>query len=146
VDVNRSGPHALVRLDIRVAARPENVSAVRRAIETLDLPETLIDDAKLLVSELVTNSIRHAGLGPGEYIQITVTSSGRLLRVIVQDRTRHLAPSSVVGAIRPSPGAESGWGLYLVDRIASRWGTSLGRRAGYWFELNPRPGPLWASP
>src|SRR2546428_2395399 len=60
VDVNRSRPHALVRLDIRVAARPENVSAVRRAIETLDLPETLIDDAKLLVSELVTNSIRHA--------------------------------------------------------------------------------------
>jgi len=141
VDVNRSHPRALVRLDFRVAARPENVSAVRRAIEALEIPDSLIDDSKLLVSELVTNSIRHAELRPGEYIQITVTWSGKLLRVMVQDRPRDLASSSVVGAIRPSPGAESGWGLYLVDRIASRWGTSFGRPARYWFELEPAPGP-----
>jgi anti-sigma regulatory factor (Ser/Thr protein kinase) len=132
-------PQALARLDLRVASRPESVSAVRRDIEAMDLPATLIADAKLLVSELVTNSIRHAGLGPDDDIRIAVRWSGRVLRVIVWDRTADLALSPVAGAFRPSPGADSGWGLFLVDRIASRWGTSLDRRAGYWFELELEP-------
>ena len=134
-------PQALVRLDLRVTARPENVFVVRRAIEALDMPDRLIEDAKLLASELVTNSIRHAGLGPQDFIEIAVSWSGRVLRVIVWDRTTDLALSPVVGQFRPSPGVDSGWGLYLVDRIASRWGTSLDRRAGYWFELEPAPEP-----
>jgi hypothetical protein len=49
-----------------------------------------------------------------------------------------VGPAAVSGSIRPAPGAESGWGLYLVDRLASRWGTSAG---GYWFELgHEQPG------
>jgi anti-sigma regulatory factor (Ser/Thr protein kinase) len=132
-------PRVLARLDLRVASRPESVSAVRRDIEAMDLPVLLIEDAKLLVSELVTNSIRHAGLGPDDDIRIAVRWSGRVLRVIVWDRTTDIALSPVVGAFRPSPGADSGWGLFLVDRIASRWGTSLDRRAGYWFELELEP-------
>jgi len=105
------------------------------------MPAALLEDAKLLASELMTNSIRHSGLGTDELVHVTANWTGRVLRVIVQDRTGYPAPSPVVGAIRPSPGAESGWGLYLVDRIASRWGTSLDGGAGYWFELEPAPGP-----
>ena len=134
-------PQALVRLDLRVAARPENVLVVRRAIEALDMPGTLIEDARLLASELVTNSIRHAGLGPEDDIVIAVSWSGRVLRAIVCDRTIDATLSPVAGAFRPPPGAESGWGLFLVDHIASRWGTSLDRRAGYWLELEPAPQP-----
>ena len=141
VERGMGSPQALVRLDLRVTARPENVFVVRRAIEALDMPDRLIEDAKLLASELVTNSIRHAGLGPQDFIQIAVSWTARVLRVIVWDRTTDLALSPVVGAFRPTPGADSGWGLYLVDRIASRWGTSLDRRAGYWFELEPAPEP-----
>src|SRR5438445_6611614 len=98
-------PQALVRLDLRVAARRANVLVVRRAIEALDMPDTLIEDAKLLASELVTNSIRHAGLGPQDFIEIAVSWSRRVLRVIVWDRTTDLALSPVVGAFRPTPGA-----------------------------------------
>ena len=134
-------PQPGLRLDLRVKARAENVSAVRRAIEALDLAPALIEDAKLLVSELVTNSIRHAGLGPEDDIVIAVSWSGRVLRVIVWDRTIDATLSPVAGAFRPPPGAESGWGLFLVDHIASRWGTSLDRRAGYWLELEPAPQP-----
>src|SRR2546427_5486245 len=105
-------PQPGLRLDLRVKARAENVSAVRRAIEALDLPTTLIEDAKLLVSELVTNSIRHAGLGPEDDIVIAVSWSGRVLRVIVWDRTIDATLSPVAGAFRPPPGAESGWGLF----------------------------------
>jgi anti-sigma regulatory factor (Ser/Thr protein kinase) len=135
MDGGMPSPKVLVRSDLRLPARPESAAAARRAIEALDMPDTLIADAKLLVSELVTNSVRHAGLGPEDYIQVTIRWSGSRLRVIVWDRTTDLALSPVVGQFRPAPGTDSGWGLFLVDRIAGRWGTSLDRRAGYWFEL-----------
>ena len=91
-----------------------------------------LDDVRLLVSELVTNSIRHAGLAPNDQIRVTAEWSGTRLRVDVFDRAGVPVPHEVSGAIRPFPGAESGWGLYLVDRLAARWGRGRGR---YWFEL-----------
>jgi anti-sigma regulatory factor (Ser/Thr protein kinase) len=101
------------------------------------LPRPLADEALLLVSELVTNGVRHAGLGPGERIRLSADWSGTRLRVHVRDRARAGRPAAQVsGSIRPAPGAASGWGLYLVDRLAARWGTSAD---GYWFELHPGP-------
>ena len=83
----------------------------------------------------MTNSVRHAGLGPDQLIRITADWSGTRLRY-----TSATAPagSSRRGSQSPSPppGAESGWGLYLVDRLARRWGTSAD---GYWFELRADP-------
>jgi anti-sigma regulatory factor (Ser/Thr protein kinase) len=92
------------------------------------------------VSELVSNSVRHAGLSPDELIRVTAHWSGTRLRVHVGDRRLGARPPKVSGSIRPAPGAESGWGLYLVEHFTSRWGTSA---SGYWFELQqelPRPG------
>ena len=114
------------RLDLLVPAVPESVSEVRHVIETLGLSPTLLEAARLLVSELVTNSVRHSGLGPDEQVRVTV-----------RDRPTP-ASSPVAGTIRPAPGAESGWGLYLVDQLASRWGTASGEEGGYWFELETR--------
>lgn len=117
---------------MRVPAAPGMVSQVRRAIKDLGLPSPLLDDALLLVNELVTNSIRHSGLGPEDQVRVRADWSGTRLRIDVYDRAGAPAPSRVAGSIRPPPGAASGWGLYLVDRLASRWGTGPGR---YWFEL-----------
>jgi anti-sigma regulatory factor (Ser/Thr protein kinase) len=129
-------PDRARRLDLCVEARPENVSRVRRALERLDIPMALMDDAKLLATELVTNSIPHSGLRPDQVVHLTAHWSGRTLRVIVRDRANGAGPPAVAGSIRPSPGAESGWGLFFfLDRIATRWGTD--GRAGYWFELDP---------
>ena len=139
MDSDMQDAQVLVRLDLQLAARPESVSVARRALEAMQGPAILIADAQLLVSELVTNSIRHAGLGPEDYIQVTIRWSGRVLRVIVWDRATDVALSPVVGEFRPAPGTDSGWGLFLVDRVARRWGTSLDRRAGYWFELELDP-------
>src|SRR5437763_15185178 len=86
MDGGTPSPKDLVRSDLRLAARPESAAAARRAIEALDMPDTLTADASLLVSELVTNSVRHSGLGPEDYIQLTIRWSGSRLRVIVWDR------------------------------------------------------------
>jgi anti-sigma regulatory factor (Ser/Thr protein kinase) len=108
----------------------------RGALRELGLPLPLADDAQLAVSELVTNSVRHAGLAPDDRIRVTVDWSGARLKVHVRDGRRSLGPAVVSGSMRPAPGAESGWGLYLVDRVASRWGTTTD---GYWFELHQDP-------
>jgi anti-sigma regulatory factor (Ser/Thr protein kinase) len=121
------------RLDLRVKASSESLTHVRRSLESLAIPPELLDDAKVLVSELVGNSVRHSGLRADEFVRVIAEWSGVRLRVAVHDRPRDPASPPVVGAIRPRPGAESGWGLFIVDRLASRWGTDS---AGYWFELD----------
>lgn len=132
---NGASPEArsIVRLNIRVPARSESLAEVRRSLGSLAIPPELLDDARVLVSELVGNSIRHSGLQADEYVRIEADWSGVRLRVTVHDRPRPASPAPVAGSIRPRPGAASGWGLFLVDRLASRWGTD---EAGYWFELD----------
>jgi anti-sigma regulatory factor (Ser/Thr protein kinase) len=99
----------------------------------------LLQDAKLLATELVSNSILHADLDPGGVIEVTAVRSRNGLRVTVRDEGSASVPDHVVaGSIRPSPSGRSGWGLYLVDKLASRWGTNVGGRVGFWFELEER--------
>jgi anti-sigma regulatory factor (Ser/Thr protein kinase) len=123
---------------VSVRLRPTRTAAeqARRALRQLPLPSPLADEAQLLVTELVTNSVRHAGLSPYDRIHLTADWSGTWLRVDVRDRAGAGAASAATGSNRPSPGAESGWGLYLVDRLASRWGSTAD---GYWFELRCEP-------
>ena len=136
----QTAPEALRRLDFRLRATRTAPLRARRALSQLRLPLPLAFDAQLLVSELVSNSVRHAGLGRDDLIRVTAHWSGDRLMVHVRDGGRPRRASPVAGSIRPAPGAESGWGLYLVDRLASGWGTTAG---GYWFELRhdqPHPG------
>jgi anti-sigma regulatory factor (Ser/Thr protein kinase) len=135
VDANGVSPGAEPRwrLDLRVSARSGSLAEVRRSFGSLAIPPEVLDDAKVLVSELVGNSIRHSGLEADEYVQITAEWSGARLRVAVHDRPHRSTPLPVAGTIRPRPGAESGWGLFIVDRLASRWGAD---KAGYWFEID----------
>jgi anti-sigma regulatory factor (Ser/Thr protein kinase) len=132
--------HEPPTLRFELPATPEILGAVRVALGTLDLSEDLLDDARLLTSELISNSIQHAGLGPCDVIEMIAVRSGSTLRVIVRDGGDGRLPDHVVsGSIRPSPSGRSGWGLYLVDKLAARWGTNVGGRRGFWFELEQTP-------
>jgi anti-sigma regulatory factor (Ser/Thr protein kinase) len=135
----QTAPDAPRRLNASVRATRKAAWQARHALRQLALPRPLGDHAELLVSELVTNSVRHGGLSPDEVVRITADWSGTRLRVTVR-AGRGALPPAVAGSVPPAPGAESGWGLYLVNRLASRWGTAAG---GSWFELRdepPRPG------
>ncbi|MFC8833348.1 ATP-binding protein [Streptomyces griseoincarnatus] len=82
--------------------------------------EALVDDATLIVSELVTNAIQH---GDGDQITMTMTVRGGVLRLAVHGET----PGRPVACNAPDD-AERGRGLFLVDCLASayggKWGTS----------------------
>jgi anti-sigma regulatory factor (Ser/Thr protein kinase) len=136
----QAAPDLPRRLEVRIPATHQAPATARRVLSTLALPRPLAFDAQVAVSELVSNSVRHAGLSPDDLIRVTADWSGARLWVHVRDRRRGTRPTGVSGSIRPAPGAESGWGLYLVEQCTSRWGTSA---SGYWFELQqqpPRPG------
>jgi anti-sigma regulatory factor (Ser/Thr protein kinase) len=115
--------------------------AVKRARDAMDrfrgqLSDLTIQDARLLISELVTNSLRHASLQPDQPIEITFDVDGRRLHVEVVDHGSGFAPGpSALTTVRGS-----GWGLVLVARLATTWGTSSNGDTRVWFELeSPEP-------
>ncbi len=58
----------VAEIDVRLAPDPEVVTTARHALDQLAdlLPPEKLEDVRLVVSELVTNSIRHAGLSPDD--------------------------------------------------------------------------------
>jgi anti-sigma regulatory factor (Ser/Thr protein kinase) len=87
----------------------------------------------LLVTELVTNAVLHAG-APGSPVLLRVTVAAQHLRVEVHDR----GPGFEMHKPKPR-GSSGGYGLFLVERMSDRWGVSREGDTYVWFELD-RPG------
>jgi anti-sigma regulatory factor (Ser/Thr protein kinase) len=128
--------------DNRIPAIPlpqsGNAAGIARAFverQTSELPPDLVDDALLLVSELVTNAVRHGR--PDIRLEVSVSPPG--IEVAVRDGGEDLPQMSS----QPTPGtAESGRGLRIVDAVASAWGViadSPPPGKVVWFELHPPP-------
>lgn len=121
-------------LDVVLTEGVESGAAARRAMLARDdtLPTAVRDDVLLLVSELVSNAVRHAGAGPEQPLRVELRREAQRVSVAVADKGPGFAR-------RPTPSRmnrSGGWGLYLVDQIADRWGierTSSGSRV--WFEI-----------
>jgi anti-sigma regulatory factor (Ser/Thr protein kinase) len=96
------------------------------------VPASARGDILLLVSELVTNAVRHAGVGPDQSVRVQLERWPRRVRVEVA----HNGHGFEHQPVPPPSGSTGGWGLVLVDRIADRWGitTETGRTC-VWFEL-----------
>ncbi|MGH2808182.1 MAG: ATP-binding protein, partial [Actinomycetota bacterium] len=110
----------------------------RRSLNALTgaLDPDTFDDVRLLVTELVTNSVRHADLADGEGIHLRVTTSDHVVRVEVMDHGRGFEPRD-----RDAPLTQaSGWGLYLVDKLADRWGVDGDDDTCVWFEIDAAKG------
>ena len=90
----------------------------------------LARDAELLTSEIVSNSVRHAGLETSDLIGMDVDLTVEHMRVSVSDG----GPGFAIE--RPRPRDTGGWGLVLVDRISSRWGIVGDGPTIVWFELD----------
>src|SRR6266540_4407862 len=110
---------------------PFNLAKVRRWLRGL-LPDVLaeaVDDASLVLTELVTNAMAHArGVVA---IRASRPDAGRILRLEIDDRTWRLGP-------RPAadPGRRGGRGLLLVENLCLRWGVLPGLRGKtIWAEL-----------
>ena len=123
-------------LDITVAADPMAACEARRALAERGLVDADREPAlMLLVSELVTNSVRHAGLTEEERIRLRARSDDACAYVEVCDPGRsERVPDrrrASIDALEPG-----GLGLVLVDEMADRWGVACGEdQTCVWFEL-----------
>jgi anti-sigma regulatory factor (Ser/Thr protein kinase) len=129
--VTSRGEKQSVGVRLCLAANTAAPSEARRAIDDLqaDLGDSLAENVRLLVSELVTNSIRHSGAPADRPIEFALQASPEVVRIDVQDRGSWRQPA-------PDPDGTSGWGLYLVDRLADRWGVEHGEGTRAWFEID----------
>jgi signal transduction histidine kinase len=120
-------------IDVMVPPRLDSLSAARSRLGALPEPEEPEgrSDLDLLVTELLTNSVQHAGLGEGELIGLRVSEVPPMLRVEVSDPGRGFRPR----VRQPPPGSPNGRGLLLVHRLASRWGVRGEGGACVWFEI-----------
>jgi serine phosphatase RsbU (regulator of sigma subunit)/anti-sigma regulatory factor (Ser/Thr protein kinase) len=113
-------------------------SFTRGALRAWGLPDAVVDDAVLLVSELVANAVQHAGTELEVHVRLAPeTSPG----VEIQVTDQH--PARALPATTTSPGnadAERGRGLLLPSALASVWGVTYTAAAKtVWFRL-PVPG------
>ncbi|MGH2949849.1 MAG: ATP-binding protein [Solirubrobacteraceae bacterium] len=123
-----------MRLERVLNASPEAAAEARHALDALAtrLPDGQVHDLRLLVSEVVTNAVRHANLAAGDVIRLVVDLADHALRVEVHDPGGGFVPS----APTPDPARPSGWGLYLVAELADRWGVDSDEVTLVWFELD----------
>jgi anti-sigma regulatory factor (Ser/Thr protein kinase) len=122
------------QISIMFDAGPSAASAARNALLALDgrVDSELLNDIRLLVSELVTNSIRHSEIGVEDRVTLDVAVTENVIRVEVADSGKGFEPAPRE-ADQTRPG---GWGLYLVDRIADRWGVACNNLTRVWFEID----------
>ena len=117
-----------------ISRDPTAPSEARRAIERLEdtIAPDVVPDVKLLVSELITNSVKYGGQGA---VTLKVeTDDPRRLRVEVIDQGVGFVPVA-----RDRPATEvGGWGLHLVQTLSNRWGVYEGS-THVWFEIDRRP-------
>ena len=113
------------------AKAPAAARRLCRCVENLADREVL-ESLELLVTELVTNTVRHAGLGQDGFVELEIHVFPDEVRVEVRDPGRGFDPDVV--RRRPEVRGD-GWGLYLVDQIAERWGVHQDEFQRVWFEL-----------
>jgi len=125
-------------MTLRLAATVESVRAARHAVDALDLlsdHDEAAFNTRLLVTELVGNSVRHAGLDAADIITLDLELRPDAVRVEVRDPGPGFSAPSFAD---DPPMGTSGRGLYLVDALADRWGVNRSRdnQARVWFEID----------
>ncbi len=122
--------------EVQLTGGPGAPAEARRALRDRlrdRVPRRLVEDAGLLVSELVTNSVMHGRVGAGARVDLRLGVNDRRVRIEVRDPGRGFAAAGAeAGADDPG-----GYGLYLVTQLADAWGIAAeGDPTTVWFELN----------
>jgi anti-sigma regulatory factor (Ser/Thr protein kinase) len=119
-------------MSFELAGGPYAVTAARLALADLDshLDPAVAFDIRLLVSELVTNSVQHAQVAAEESIVLVLDMDDEAVRVEVRDDGPGFEPPNAP----PPDDADAGWGLFLVEQLADDWGVA-GDRKGVWFQI-----------
>jgi len=121
-------------LHMKVLARAESAEEVRAVLRGWlagQVEEQEMGDVELVATELVTNSVRHAGLAARDVLRVRASALGDdVLHIEVEDDgraglPRRRVPDAVAGGI----------GLNLVEALSLDWGVRRGDHTTVWVEL-----------
>jgi anti-sigma regulatory factor (Ser/Thr protein kinase) len=120
-----------VKIQRDIATGPKASAEARRLVGSLaeHVPAPVLDDVRLVASELVGNSVQHAGNPPGHPIAVTIDVAADRVRLEVVDRSVFDPTPETGGELR-----DIKFGLRIVDRIAHAWG-----------RIDPPEGGIWAE-
>jgi anti-sigma regulatory factor (Ser/Thr protein kinase) len=110
--------------------RPESARLARRALHAHGLHQDMEHTVTLLATEVVANSVRHAGLRSDQRIVFFARLDDDFARVEVADPGMGFDPAAV---------KTDGYGLKLLGTLASRWGVDTAKGCRVWFEVDRRP-------
>jgi anti-sigma regulatory factor (Ser/Thr protein kinase) len=123
------------QVELRLPPEPVAPTLARAAVAAIgsNLPQAVASDVELLTTEIVSNAVKHANLDPSQGIILRVVADG-CVRVEVVDPGPPFEPD-----LRKRDPSSSGWGLLLVDTIATSWGVEPeGGGKKVWFEVGTR--------
>ena len=123
-------PGVQLSLQRSVQAPARARAAVARRCDELGLDGSLSQSLILLVSEVVSNAVRHSVGDPQAPIELVAAFGSDCVRISVTDAGEGFTP-------RPrDPGStRDGYGLYLLEKVATRWGVDSDGGTRVWFEL-----------
>jgi anti-sigma regulatory factor (Ser/Thr protein kinase) len=105
-------------------------SAVAEQLLALGVDGSFRQTVVLLVSEVVSNAVRHSNGPTAAAISLDAMVTPRAVRVAVTDGGAGFTPRP-----RDPERLGEGYGLYLVEKAASAWGVDSDRGTTVWFEL-----------
>jgi anti-sigma regulatory factor (Ser/Thr protein kinase) len=114
--------------DVRAPAIARTEIAAR--CRELELGGSLCQSLILLVSEVVSNAVRHSPADAKAPVELVATFGEQTICVMVTDAGEGFTP-------RPRDPARThdGYGLYLLEKVATRWGVESRGDTKVWFEL-----------
>jgi PAS domain S-box-containing protein len=122
------------RINVQMEANLKSIATARRVLAQLEglVPEDKIETLRLLISEVVSNAIKHTGASDKESVELSLEVQRGKLRVEVTDPGVGFQASDR----ELHEDQESGWGLWFVQEMTDRWGTSREEGSTVWFEID----------
>lgn len=121
-----------ILLELRLSCDEQAPGAVREALSGVSDGNPAFGDAMLVASELVTNAVQHSGCRPDDQLEVLVAHRDDHLIISVID------PGASRGTARPAgPTDEAfgGFGLMVIQQLASQWGEERGDGYRVWARL-----------
>jgi anti-sigma regulatory factor (Ser/Thr protein kinase) len=121
--------------EVELSYKPAPTAATQARTDVTErlaalLGASLLEDVRLLVTELITNALRHGRLTAGDRVSVKASVAEDVVRIEVRD------PGNDGDVALREPGARGGgYGLYLVEQLARRWGVDRRDGTVVWCEL-----------
>ena len=108
------------RLPHDATAAAQARAKIEEDLTSVLVPDRL-NDSLLMVSELITNAVRHAPSEPDGSIVLEIENEPGVVRIVVRDGGSHMNLDETTFHTQ----TDGHYGLFVVDALADQWGFSI---------------------